>query len=90
MQGTRKAQIDHLDEDMKKFSQRYEDFRREKEESLMKAIERDTEKEDQEPSQTQACSSCGLDRFTSYPDLKSKYLEKDYGKNKVITKYIKE
>ena len=53
LQGTRTVQVENLEEGMKKFSQRYEDFRKDKEESLMRATERDTEKEEQEP--TQAC-----------------------------------
>ena len=41
----------------------------------MRAIERDTEKEEQAP--TSSCSNYGLDRFTNYPDLKPKFLEKE-------------
>ena len=39
----------------------------------MRAIERDTEKEDQKA--IQSCSNNGLDRFTSFSDLKQKYLK---------------
>ena len=41
----------------------------------MKSIERVTEKEEQEPTQT--CSNYGLDRLTSFSDSKPKYLEKE-------------
>ena len=40
----------------------------------MRATERDTEKEEQEP--ISSCSNYGLDRFTNYPDLKSKFFKK--------------
>ena len=42
----------------------------------MRASERDTEKDDQEPTAA-SCSNYRLDKFTSYPDLKPKYLEKE-------------
>ena len=54
---------------------RCDDFRKDKEETLMRAIERDTEKEDQEP--TTSCSNYGLDRFTNYSELKPKFHEKE-------------
>ena len=49
--------------------------KREKE-KIMRAIERDTEKEDQEPTPSSSCSNYGLNRFTSFPDLKH-ILEKE-------------
>ena len=46
-----------------------------KEEFLMRAIESDKEREDQEPIQTE--SNYGKERFVSFSDLKPKYLEKE-------------
>ena len=55
--------------------ERYEKLIYDKEETLMRASERDTEKEDQEL--IASCSNYGLDRFTNYPDSKPKFLEKE-------------
>ena len=73
---------------------RYEKLKQEKEETLMRASERDTEKDEQRPTAA-SCSSYALDNFTSYPDLKPKYLEKEANLIEVntwiyqVTRYIK-
>ena len=66
--------MDTLETDVENFLKRFEDFRKDKEETLMRATESDTEKEEQEP--TSSWSNYGLNIFTNYPDLKPKFLEK--------------
>ena len=49
---------------MRKFSKRYKDLRKDKEQFLMRAIESDKEREDQKPIQTG--SNYGKERFSSF------------------------
>ena len=53
----------------------YVKLNEEKEETLMKASERDTEKDEEEPKASY--SNYNIDKLTSYPDLKPKFLEKE-------------
>ena len=71
---SREHTIDNL-ENIANFLKRYKDFKQDKEETLMRATERDTEKEEQETIASH--SNCGLNIFTNHPDLKPKFLEKE-------------
>ena len=62
---------------------RYEKIKQEKEETFMRASERDTEKYDQGPTAS-SCLSYALDKFTSYPNLQPKYLEKEANRSKYV------
>ena len=75
LKDTRENTIDMLDEDVETFLERYEKLKHDKEETVMRASYRDTEKDGQEP--TASCSNYRLEKFTTYPELKPKFLEKE-------------
>ena len=77
MKGTKENSIDVLVDDIEKFLIRYEKLKEVKEKTIMRAYERDTETVASSFPTTIMQSSYALDKFTSYPDLKPKYLEKE-------------
>ena len=75
LHDSRENTIHQLDDDVETFMERFEKFKEDKKETLMRASEIDTEKEDQEPAAS--CSNYELNRFTNHPDLKLKFLQKE-------------
>ena len=68
-------QIENIDKDIYKFTERYKKFRTYNEEILMRAIERDTDKVSQEVVQIN--QSSGIKGSSAFTDLKLKFLEKN-------------
>ena len=82
---TQEQSIDTLEEDIEKFLVRYEKLKEDNDDTLTGSTERFNESAAGQMPTTLEQSSYSLDKFTSYPDVKLKYLEKEANLLEVYT-----